>query len=810
MLSHPLPLAGRFCASRRVTFITLLFALMFVTSLLRTQGQSSPTPDDRFWIANGPINAIIATNNTVYIGGDFSYVGPPTGPMAVFDAGTGNLLTGRLRVAGQVKAVVSDGSGGWFIGGTFTNVAGTSITNLAHVDAHLVLDNRFNAKLTGSAVNALLIDGSRLYIGGSFTRVGGVANSGGLFGLSTSDASLQWNPVLSGTVNALVLNSGLIYAGGSFFSVGSTNVSNLAAISTNATALATAWNPAPDSSVLALQVSGTNIYVGGQFANIGTKARNRLAAISLVTGIAGTWNPNPNGIVRALWLTSTNAYVGGDFTTISVANKRGFASIGLTGTGTAAPLDLQIQSATTTTLVRSILLAGNIVYVGGQFTNTLGVQSALLVSVDPTTGLAGPAPIGTDLNGAAGAAFGINALAAAGNAIAAGGDFESIGGAPRHEAAALSLSSGAALPWAPNFSGPVLSMALGTNALYVGGSFTNLNGTNAQGLVAVDYSLGNALPFTFRGTNAGSPFNVNSLQSATNGLYVGGSFTAVGTQNRRFLALVDSVTGNLNSTFDAKLGGGFVGVDAMVLTGTNLFIGGDFSSVNAIAQPRLADVSPVDGTGVTSWVPAPNQQVTALAASADTLYVGGTFTLINGITLRNFAAFSLADRSLLPIDVALPSAAGGVTALGASTTVVFLGGSFTAAGGENRLNLGSISPLDATAFDWNPSIDLPPTVIDLTDNFAFVGGQFRFVGGQPYGFFAAFSRAPAFLSATQFDPATLQFTTSTGDRTDVVIQWTTNLKNGIWTNIATNSPGFAWTFQLPITGTTGFLRAVAR
>ena len=138
-------------------------------------------------------------------------------------------------------------------------------------------------------------------------------------------------------------------------------------------------------------------------------------------------------------------------------------------------------------------------------------------------------------------------------------------------------------------------MALGNNTVYVGGSFTNVNGTNVQGLAAVDLS-GNGLPFTFKGTNAGSPVIVNSLLSAGNSLYVGGAFTTVSNQTRRLLALVDPVTGNLNTSFDAKLGGGFVGVDALALVGTNLFVGGDFSTVNALAQPRLVDLSPTDGT----------------------------------------------------------------------------------------------------------------------------------------------------------------------------------------------------------------------
>jgi hypothetical protein len=562
--------------------------------------------------------------------------------------------------------------------------------------------------------------------------------------------------------------------------------------------------------VLALSISGTNIYVGGQFANIGTKARNRLAAINLTNGVAGTWNPNPNGIVRALWVTATNAYVGGDFTTISVSNRRGLASIGLTGTGTAQPLDLQIQSATTTSLVRSILLAGNALYVGGQFTNFLATQCALLASVDITTGLPTNAPVGTDLNGAFGAAFGANALAASGNKVLVVGDFQSLGGVVRRSAAALSIAGGGALPWAPNFQTPVLTLAAGTNAIYAGGAFTNLNGTNYQGLVALDPQTGDALPdFSFNGTNSFSPVIINSLQFSSGGLYVGGAFTTVSGQARRLLALVNPLTGALVTAFDAKLGGGFAGVNSMALSGSTLYVAGDFSSVNSVAQSRLAALSAADGTAF-SWLPNPNQLVTVLAASADTLYVGGSFTLINGIALKNFAAFSLADRSLIPIDAALPTFAGGVTALGATTSVIYLSGSFSAAGGELRTNAASLSPLDGSALAWGTPFDVGPAVITLTDQYAYMGGQFRFVGGQAAAFFAAFSRAPQFFSTALVDPATLQFSTTTGDGTDVVIQWTSDLKPAIWSNIATNTSGFPWTFQLPVTGSHGYLRAVAR
>ena len=36
-------------------------------------------PVPTFWVTNGGVNAIVMTGSTVYIGGSFTVVGPPTG-----------------------------------------------------------------------------------------------------------------------------------------------------------------------------------------------------------------------------------------------------------------------------------------------------------------------------------------------------------------------------------------------------------------------------------------------------------------------------------------------------------------------------------------------------------------------------------------------------------------------------------------------------------------------------------------------------------------------------------------------------------
>ena len=86
-------------------------------------------------IAGGPVRAVVESNGTLYIGGEFTYVGPATGAAAPVDATTGQLLA-VPGVDGSVRAVVSDGAGGWFIGGDFVRVGDRPRAGLAGTCRH--------------------------------------------------------------------------------------------------------------------------------------------------------------------------------------------------------------------------------------------------------------------------------------------------------------------------------------------------------------------------------------------------------------------------------------------------------------------------------------------------------------------------------------------------------------------------------------------------------------------------------------------------------------------------------------------------
>ena len=83
-------------------------------------------PNDNTCVTDGPVNTVACTGAATYIGGSFSYVGPHTGCGVTIDAAAGTVKPGFPKVNRAVQAAVPDGSGGWYIGGQFTRVGGVA------------------------------------------------------------------------------------------------------------------------------------------------------------------------------------------------------------------------------------------------------------------------------------------------------------------------------------------------------------------------------------------------------------------------------------------------------------------------------------------------------------------------------------------------------------------------------------------------------------------------------------------------------------------------------------------------------------
>src|SRR5215831_15086392 len=179
-----------------MNFPSQLRTRSFTWSLLLTVVSSAPAwsqvIDTTTWVPNGEVDAVARIGNTIYLAGSFTRIGPASGGGVPIDGVTGAFLNPFPKVAGWVLAVVPDGAGGWYIGGSFTAVGDIPRLNLAHI-----LSNGTVAAWNPGAnyaVHALAVNGSAVYAGGEFTQVGGQPRAGIAAIDATTGVVTTWDP----------------------------------------------------------------------------------------------------------------------------------------------------------------------------------------------------------------------------------------------------------------------------------------------------------------------------------------------------------------------------------------------------------------------------------------------------------------------------------------------------------------------------------------------------------------------------------------------------------------------------------------
>jgi hypothetical protein len=142
-------------------------------------------------------------------------------------------------------------------------------------------------------------------------------------------------------------------------------------------------------------------------------------------------------------------------------------------------------------------------------------------------------------------------------------------------------------------------------------------------------------------------------------------------------------------------------------------------------------------TGQTSGLPLTDGAI-AVSPDGSTVYVGGSFTEVDNQTHNHIAAFDATTGALLPWDPSVGSSTSKVTAIAASGTTVYIGGSFSKVG--TTTTGPNLAALDATTGDvvpWgtgtqpgtNGAVDALSVTADGTRVVA--GGFFEQVDGLP-------------------------------------------------------------------------------
>ena len=158
---------------------------------------STSTP----WVTDGQVNRIVQVGDLMIAAGKFTQVSDPMGGATLtrqnifaFDAATGAVSNSFApSVDGEVRQLLpGPTSDTVYVAGEFSKINGRGPNHVQLLNVHTGQAlSSFNAPSTNGAIQAMqLLPGNRLFIGGSFTKVGG-ASYGQLISLNATTGALD-------------------------------------------------------------------------------------------------------------------------------------------------------------------------------------------------------------------------------------------------------------------------------------------------------------------------------------------------------------------------------------------------------------------------------------------------------------------------------------------------------------------------------------------------------------------------------------------------------------------------------------------
>lgn len=184
---------------------------------------------------NGIAYAQARVGDMIVLGGTFTSMRSPSGQvvtrnrLAAISATTGELLPWNPNPNGEnIRTVASSPDGSRvYVGGTFTSIGGASRTNAAALSATTGSATSFVANSNATVRQIRFID-NRLFLVGTFWKVNGVSRGNGAEVDPTTGALKPWDPkVTSGLITVAGAPDG-IYVGGYFSRIGNANREHVA------------------------------------------------------------------------------------------------------------------------------------------------------------------------------------------------------------------------------------------------------------------------------------------------------------------------------------------------------------------------------------------------------------------------------------------------------------------------------------------------------------------------------------------------------------------------------------------------------
>jgi hypothetical protein len=417
------------------------------------------------------VAAVVVEGRTVYAGGSFTSVdGRACGPLAALDRDSGRATGFGPMHPGYVEALLLRGRT-LYVAGYLSTIGGAGRVNLAAVDLASGRATAWNPRANAEAM-CLAAQGNTIFVGGYFFSLNDWLPRNGMAALdATTGRPTGWNPAAWGP-RKFLLDGSTLYVAGSFDSIGGKARTSLAALDA-ASGAVTDWDPQATGEIETLALLNGVLYFGGDFPFVGGRSREGVAAVDAHTGALLPWDPlfgQGRRGVTALAARGNTVYLGGVYELFAADAT----------TGERRTWDPHPQSLYATWYkIPALALAGDRVYIGGVF-DSIGTQPrSAIAAVDTLSGKAlawDPEADGTwNLQ-----TMLVNDIAVDEITVFAGGNFDRIGGAPRNGLAALDPVTGAATSWDPMLTGDryawdpfVGSVTLQDHWLFVGGDFVS-------------------------------------------------------------------------------------------------------------------------------------------------------------------------------------------------------------------------------------------------------------------------------------------------------------------------------------------------
>jgi hypothetical protein len=507
----------------------------------------------------------------------------------------------------KINAVATAENGDIYVGGDFVLINGLVVNHIARWDGEEwhALGTGISGTYSYQTIYAIEIDGSNVYIGGSFQQAG----------LGQANNIAKWNGEswaalgngTDGDVYSLESDNGILYVGGQFIIAGNDTVKHIAQWDGSAwSGLNTGLGGFNYSSVFSLLKIDDILYAGGNFILAGDDTLNRIAQWD-----GQSWSGLSKGMdndVNALGFYNNQLYAGGKFkhagniTANYIARWDGNA---WDSTGININYD-----------VNAITSANGVLYIGGRFYES---DSNPFNKIAQWNGL-----VWSSLEDGLNAD--VYAMSAQNGVLYLGGDdsYSSTKGKifnffttwQNNEWKDVGLEKDHSV------DGEVYAIAIDGTDIYVGGRFITAGGDTMNNIAKWDGQKWSAL-------GTGVSDKVNAILVHEGKIYVGGIFGRAGGISARRIAIWDG------ESWSACARGLNNPVYTLGALGNDIYAGGNFTKaddslwVRHIARWDGVQWHDVGGDGSMDSAGGLDgyysSYVSSMATDGDTLYVAGYF-----------------------------------------------------------------------------------------------------------------------------------------------------------------------------------------